>query len=154
MNVFAWIILQTVLGMYCTSVIMTTSRHGWIIVRVGTMIFCCSYCCFQYQLVLYCTEQIYVAFKTNLPSEIICPSIFILFCSVYASDMNRITQNPSVVVSAVLTKPYLFDWTNDAILSIIPSRKTWCILSNASKGVGFGVRWMILQLLYDTRTGH
>ena len=39
--------------------------------------------------------------------------------------------------------PYVPDSTNEAILSLIPSRKTWCISSNVSDGVEFGENWII-----------
>ena len=60
---FACILLQKVLGMSWTSVILTTSRHGWIMVRVGTVILCFSYFCFQLQLVFYCMEKYIVPWK-------------------------------------------------------------------------------------------
>ena len=44
--------------------------------------------CFQYQLVFSCTEQRYCALTNNSPAEITCPLICILFCIVYASEMN------------------------------------------------------------------
>ena len=39
---FYWILLQIFLGMSCTYIFVITSRHGWIILRVGTMIVCFS----------------------------------------------------------------------------------------------------------------
>ena len=36
-------------------------------------------------------EQIYCALTTNYPAVIICSSIVVLSCSVYASDVNMIT---------------------------------------------------------------
>ena len=77
---FSWILLQIFSGVSWTYIIVITSRRGWIIVRVGTMIFCCSGCCFQYQLVFSCMEQRYCALTTNSPAEITCPSIVVLFC--------------------------------------------------------------------------
>ena len=153
MNFFAWILLETFLGMCWASIIPTTSRLGQRIVPDGSMILCCSGCCLKYQLVFFCVEQIYCALTTNSPSEIIYPSIVVLFFSVYASEMNLITHNLFAVVSSVLMGPYLPYWTNKSILSLIPSRTTWCISSNASKDVDFGDRWMIFQLLYEPRTG-
>ena len=41
-------------------------------------------------------------------------SIMVLSCSVYASDVNMITQNPLVVFSGVLMAPYFPDSTNEA----------------------------------------
>ena len=63
------------------------------------------------------------------------------------------TYNPFDVLSSVLIAPYIPDITNEDIFSIIPSRTTWCISSNASKGVDFGVISMLLQLSYELRTG-
>ena len=102
---FSWILLKIVLGISWTSIIPTTSIHGWIIVRVGTLIFCCSGYLFQYQLIFSWMEQIYCALTTNPPAEITCPTIAVLFWIVYASEMNIITYNPFVVVSAVLMAP-------------------------------------------------
>ena len=56
---------------------------------------------------LFLNGKIYCALATNSPVEIICASIVILFCSVYYSEMNLITQYPYVVVSDVLVEPYL-----------------------------------------------
>ena len=139
--------------MYCRYLIMITSIQWWRIVCVSTIMVCWSGCCFQYQLVFSCKEQIYCSLTTNLPAEITCPSIFVLFCSMYASERNWMIQNPIFVVSLVLMEPYIPDWTNEAIFSLIPSWTTWCISSNASEGIDFGVRWMIFQLLYGPRTG-
>ena len=47
-------------------------------------------------------------------------------------DGQIITAGELVVVSAVFMAPYLPDLTNDAILSLISSRTTWCISSNVS----------------------
>ena len=151
---FDWILLQTFLWMSWASLLMITLRRRWSIVRFGTMIVCCSGYCFQYQFVFSCTEQRYCALTTNSPSVIKFPPILVLFCSVYASEMNWITYNQFAVVSSVLMKPYITDWTNEAIFSLILSRTTWCISSNTSKCVGFGVSSMTFQLLYETRTGH
>ena len=75
MSFVACILLQEFLGMSWTYLILLISRRRWSIVHVGTMIFCCSGCCFQYQLVFSCTYQIYCALTTNSPSEITLPSI-------------------------------------------------------------------------------
>ena len=85
---FALILIQKLLVMSWTYLIVITSRCGLIIVRVGNMIFCFSVCYFQYKLVFPCMEQRYCALKTNSPADITCPSNFVLFCSVYASEMN------------------------------------------------------------------
>ena len=130
MSCFSWILLQIVLGIYWKYLIMTTSKRGWRIVRVGTMIVCFSDCCFQYKLEFSCIEQIYCDLTTNSPEEITFPLIVVLFYSLYASDMSWITYNPLVVMSYVLMEPYITDWTNDTMLSIITSRTTWCISSN------------------------
>ena len=76
-----------------------------------------------------------------------------LFCIVYYDDVNMITSNTFFYVSAVLMAPYLPHLTNEAILSLIPSKTTWCISSNYSKGVGLCDNWMMFQLLNDPRTG-
>ena len=52
-----------------------------------------------------------------------------------------------VDVSVVFMAPYLPDSTNEAALSLIPSRTTWCIPSNTSEGVDFCDNWIIFQLL-------
>ena len=44
--------------------------------------------CFQYQFEFYCIDQRYCALTANLPAEITCPSIGVLFCRVYSSEMN------------------------------------------------------------------
>ena len=49
--------------------------------------------------------------------------------------------------------PYLPDSTNDTILSLIPSRTTWCIISNVSDEVEFDDNWIMFQLLNDPNTG-
>ena len=49
--------------------------------------------------------------------------------------------------------PYLPDSNNEAILSLIPSRTTWCISSNVSDEVDFGDNWIMLQLLKCPNTG-
>ena len=49
--------------------------------------------------------------------------------------------------------PYLPDSTNDAILSIIPSRTTWRISSNVSDEVDFDDNWIMFQLLKAPNTG-
>ena len=153
MYLFTLILLQTFLGMSWTYIIVITSRRGWCIVRVGTMIVYCSCCCFQYQLVFSCMEQIYFALKINSSAEITCPSIVVLFCSVYASDRNWMTYHPFFVVSYLLMAPYIPYLTNESMFSLFPSRTTLCISSNASKGVDSGVSSMIFQFLYDPRTG-
>ena len=99
-----------------------------------------------------CIEQIYCALTTNYPAAIICLSFDVLSCSVYASDEKMITKNPLVVVSVVFMAPYFTDSTNEAILSLIPSRTTWCILSNASVGVDFCDNRIMLQLVKDPNT--
>ena len=153
MDFFAWVLLQTFLGMSWKYLIVITSRCGLIIVPVGTMVVCCSVCCFQHQLVFSCMEQIYCASTNNLPAEITYPSIVVLFCSVYDSEMNLMTYNAFDVVSSMLMVPYIPDWTNEAIFSLIWSRTTLCISSNAAKGVDFGDSSMILQFLYEPITG-
>ena len=75
-----------------------------------------------------CIEQIYFALTTNSPAVIICPL---------------------VDVSVVFMAPYLPDSTNDSLLSLIPSRTTWCISSNVSYEVYFGCNWIMFQLLKD-----
>ena len=81
------------------------------------------------------------------------PSIVVLSCSVYASDVNMITLYPLVVVSVLLKAKYIPDSTNEAILSIIPSKTTWCISSNAPEGVDLCENWVMFQFLNDPRTG-
>ena len=92
MDFFAWIMLQILLAMSCTYLIVITSRHGWSIVRVGTMIVCCSGYCFQYQLVFSCMEQRYFALKNNSPAEITCPSIYLFFVLVNTNGLYMIFQ--------------------------------------------------------------
>ena len=152
MGFFACILLQTFLGVSCKYLIVITSRRVWSIVRVVNMIVCYSGCCFQYQLVFSCMEQRYCAFTTNSPAEITCPLIIVLFCSVYSSKVNWMTYNPLAEVSSVLMAPYIPDWTNEAIFSLIPSRTTLCISSNASKGVDYGDSSMTFQILYEPWT--
>ena len=125
-------LLQIFLGMSCTYIIMITSWRGWIIVRVGTTMVCCSGCFFQHQLVFSCLYQRYCALKNNSPAEITCPSIVLFFCTMYASEMNWMTINLFYVLSAVLMAPYIPDWTNDSIFSLILSRTNLCISSNDS----------------------
>ena len=48
--------------------------------------------------------------------------------------------------------PYVPDSTNEAILSLIPSRTTWCISSNVSDEVDFDDNWIKFQLLKDPNT--
>ena len=69
-------------------------------------------------------EQRYFALTTNSPAVIIFPSIVVFHCSVYADDVNTITQNQLVHVSVVFMDPYLPDSTKEAILSLILSRTT------------------------------
>ena len=135
-----------------TYLIVITSILVWSLVCVGTMIVCCSCCCFQYQLVFSCMDQGYFDLTNNSPAEITCPSISVLFCSVYESKRNWITYNPFVLVSYVLMALYIPDWTNEAIFSLIPSRSTLYISLSASKGVDFGVSWITFQSWYGTRT--
>ena len=148
-----WILLQKFLGIYWTYIIMVTLRRGWIIVRVGIMIVCCIYFCLQYQVLFSCMEQIYCTLTTNSTAKITCPSIILLFHSLYAYDINWIPYNPFSVVSSVFMAPQIPDETNESLCSLNPSRTTWCISSNALKGVDFGVSSMILKLLYNPRTG-
>ena len=68
-----------------------TSSCGWSIVRVGTVMTWCLDCWFQYQLVSIFIEQRYFSLTTNSPSVIICPSIVVFYCSIYAPDVNMIT---------------------------------------------------------------
>ena len=49
--------------------------------------------------------------------------------------------------------PYSHDSTNEAILSLIPSKPTWFILSNVSDEVDFGDNSIMFQLLKDPNTG-
>ena len=56
-------------------------------------------------------------------------------------------------MSVVLIAPYVPDSTNDAILLLIPSRKTWFISSNVSDEVDFDENWIMFQLLKDPNTG-
>ena len=58
-----------------------------------------------------------------------------------------IYQNQLVDVSVVFMAPYLPDSTNEAILSLIPSRTTWFISSNESDEVDFGDNRIIFQSL-------
>ena len=83
----------------------------------------------------------------------ICPSIVVFSCSVYAPDVNMITQNPLVDVSVVFMAPYFTDLTNEAILSLIPSRTTCCISSNVSYEVDFSDNSIMLELLKEPNTG-
>ena len=152
MDCFACILLHTLLGMSRKYVITTTSISRWRIVCVETMIACCCGCWPQYQLVMSLMEKIYYDLTTNSPAVIFSLSIVELFCSVYPYDMNLITQYTFVDVSAVLMEPYLKDWNNESILSLIPSITNQCISSNAPKGVYFGDKWTIFQLLNKPRT--
>ena len=79
---------QSFLGMSCAYIIIITSRRGWSIVRVDTIMVCWSGWCFQYQLVFSCMEQKYCALTTNSPPEINFPLIVVLFCSLYAYESN------------------------------------------------------------------
>ena len=153
MDFFSWIPLKIFLGISFTYIIVITSIRGWSIVHVGTMIVCCSVYCYQYQLVFSFMEKIYFGLTNNPPAEITCPSIVVLFCRIYASESNLMTYNTFFVVASVLMALYIPDWTNEAIFSLVLSRTTLCISSNASKGIYFGVSSMIFQLLYETRTG-
>ena len=49
--------------------------------------------------------------------------------------IDGISDNMESLV--VFMAPYFPDSTNEAILSLIPSIKTWCISSNVSEGVEF-----------------
>ena len=102
-----------------TYLIVITSRCGRSIVGVVTMIVYCSGCCLQYQLMFSWMEQRYCALTTNSPAEITCPSIVVLFCSVYASERNWMIYNTFVVVSYVLMAPNIPDWTNEATFNLI-----------------------------------
>ena len=55
--------------------------------------------------------------------------------------------------SVVFMAPYVTDSTNDAILSLIPPRTTWCILSNVSYEVDFDDNWIMFQLLKAPNSG-
>ena len=70
---FSWIMLQKFLGMSWKYLVMTILRRGCSVVHVVAMIYCCSGCYFQYQLVFSCMDQKYCALKTNSPAEITCP---------------------------------------------------------------------------------
>ena len=94
-----------------------------------------------------CIEQIYCDLTTNSPEVIICPSIVVFSCSLYHYDVKMITENPSVLLSVVFMDPYLPDSTNNAILSLIPSRITWCISSNMSDDIDFCDNRIMFQLL-------
>ena len=98
MDFFACVLLHTILGFVWKSVTALTPSLGWSIVRVGTVMIWCWGCWYQYQLVSTCIEQIYCALTTNYPEVISCPPIGVLLCSVYASDLKMITQNPLVAV--------------------------------------------------------
>ena len=49
--------------------------------------------------------------------------------------------------------PYVPDSKNEAILSPISSRTTWCISSNVSDEADFGDNWIMFQFLKDPNTG-
>ena len=49
--------------------------------------------------------------------------------------------------------PCVPDSINEAILLLIPSRKTWCISSNVSDEVDFGNNSIMFQFLEDPNTG-
>ena len=68
-------------------------------------------------------------------------------------DGQIITVGELVVVSVVFMAPYLPHSTNDAILSLIPSRTTWCISSNVSDEVDFDDNRIMFQLLKAPNTG-
>ena len=53
----------------------------------------------------------------------------------------------------MLMDTYLPDSTNEAILSLIPSRATWCISSNMSDEVGFCEYLTMFQLLKEPNNG-
>ena len=89
---FACVMLHTLLVIAWKSVTVINSYCGWSIVCVGTVLACCWGCWFQYQLVSTCTEKRYFTFTTNSPTVIIYPSIFVLSCSIYASDVNMKTK--------------------------------------------------------------
>ena len=42
---------------------------------------------------------------------------------------------------------------NEAVLSLIPSRTNWYILSNASEGVDLCDNWIMFQLFKEPNTG-
>ena len=56
-------------------------------------------------------------------------------------------------MSVVFMASYVPDSTNDAILSLIPSRKTWCISSNVSDEVEFDDNGIMFQYLKAPNTG-
>ena len=84
------VLLHTLLRI---SVIEVTSSHRWSIVLVGTVINCCWGCLIQNQLVISCIEQRYCDFTTNSPAVMIFPSIVVLSCNIYDSDVKMIKSN-------------------------------------------------------------
>ena len=110
--IFAWFLLQILLGISWTTFTARTSRHGCTIMCVGTMITCWLWFWSQYQFVFYFVQLRYCAFKNSSPTELIFPSHVVSYCKVYAYEINLITYYPIVDVSIVFMSLYLPDWTN------------------------------------------
>ena len=150
---FVSFLLQILLGISWTHFTATISRYRYTTVSVGKMITCC--CCFysQSQFVFSWIQIIYCALTTSTPDVLIFTSHVVSYCKVYASKTNLIKYYPIVVVSVLFMAPYLPDWTNEAILSLILSSTTWKISSKASLVVALCEDVMIYQLSNDPSNG-
>ena len=149
---FTWFIFQKLLGISWTSFTAETSRHGFTIARVGKMMtsFCCLYS--QYQLVFSCIYIIYFALTTSSLADIICPSHIVSYCKVYTSEKKPIRYYPIFGKYVVFMAPYLLDWNNEAVFSLIPSRTTLWISLKSSPVVDLCWNLMIFQLLKELIT--
>ena len=125
---FACALLHIILGMSWISIIAVTSIHGWSIECFRTAITCCCGCWYQNQLLLSFINQIYCALITSFPAFIIYPSIVVLYCNVYASNVNRISLKIYFYVSVVLMASYFPDLTNEYILLLLFHMDYLCIL--------------------------
>ena len=150
---FACVLLHTLLGIAWKYITVLTSSRGWSIVRVGNVIKCCWGCWSQYQLVSTCIEQRYFGLTINSPAVMIFPSIICVILKIICFWCENDNINRFVSMSVLLMASYLPDSTNEAILSLIPSRTTWCISSNVSEGVDFCDNWIMFLLFKGPNTG-
>ena len=134
---FCVVLLQIILGISWTYFTVTTSIHVCTIVCVGTIITCCLFLCSQYQLVSSCIHIRYCTLTASSPAEIIFPSHVQSHCKVYVSETNSITYYSIVDGSVVFMAPYLPYLTNEAVLSLMTSRKNCLISSKSLLVVGF-----------------
>ena len=86
-------LLQTLLVFFWVT--MVASKHGYAIVRVGTIRLLCFSYYFQCHFVLSCISLMYWDLKSTLKAVLTCPShiFFFLYCLGFWHEINRIISH-------------------------------------------------------------